>query len=160
MTATAMNIRFFQRLNSKKQSKFGLGNFTSSLIDRLTATGGATAASTYTDRPTVVYQPLTGEDFVKRLLGLTDDLRACSVYFGGYSGKDKQIAMNTRSMLQIMLEFAAIVRVPEADVVQGKATPGLVDIATEGAPTGPPLRILVADKQPPEPYGAPRYHRN
>ena len=56
------------QLQSALSGSFTLGNFTASLIDRLTATGGATAASTYTDRPTVVYQPLTGVDFLKRLM--------------------------------------------------------------------------------------------
>jgi hypothetical protein len=225
----------------------------------LTATGGATAASTYTDRPTVVYQPLTGVDFLKRLmtpippssvlfmvqsgysaelvmpimlnsinglnnasnrlrrpadpkfirlvalmregqlagaiqmriersrdgaessviifesgrdpqltarsreiksiLGIKPDLREFGVYFGGYSGKDNEIAMNTRSMLQIMLEFAAVVQVPESDVVQGKATLGLADTAREGAPNGPPLRILVTDNQPQYAYVAAEYDR-
>jgi hypothetical protein len=173
----------------------------------LTATGGATAASTYTDRPTVVYQPLTGVDFLKRLmtpvppssvlfmlqsgysaerimpimldsinginnesnrlkrpadpkfarlvelvregqlggaiqirierpkdggessvlifgpskdpmlaakgreiksiLGINPDLRELKVTYGGYSGRDDEIDMMTRSMLQIMLEFAS-----------------------------------------------------
>ena len=35
--------------------------------------------------------------------------------------------MMTRSMLQIMLEFAAIVQVPKADVEEGRAAPGLVE---------------------------------
>ena len=56
------------QLQSALSGSFTLGNFTSSFIDRLAATGGATAASTYTDRPTVVYQPLTGVDFLKRLM--------------------------------------------------------------------------------------------
>src|SRR5438132_13946216 len=42
------------QLQSALSGSFTLGNFTASLIDRLAATGGATAASTYTDRPTVV----------------------------------------------------------------------------------------------------------
>ena len=245
------------QLQSALSGSFTLGNFTSSLIDRLTATGGATAASTYTDRPTVVYQPLTGVDFLKRLmtpippssvlfmvqsgysaelvmpimlnsinglnnasnrlrrpadskfirlvelmregqlagaiqmrierskdgaessviifepgrdpqltarsreiksiLGIKYDLREFGVYFGGYSGRDNEIAMNTRSMLQIMLEFAAVVQVPESDVVQGKATPGLVDTQADGAVSGPPLRILVTGKQPQDAYVAAQY---
>jgi hypothetical protein len=56
------------QLQSAITGSFTLGNFTASLIDRLTASGGATAASTYTDRPTVVYSPLTGTDFLKRLM--------------------------------------------------------------------------------------------
>ena len=196
----------------------------------MTASGGATAASTYTDRPTVIYSPLTGVDFLKRLmtpippssvlfmlqsgysadrimpimldsingldnesnrlrrpadpkfthlvelmregqlagaiqirierpkdgrresvlifgpskdpqlaargrelkslLGIKPDLRELRVNYGGYSGRDDEIDMMTRSMLQIMLEFAAVVQVPESDVVQGKATPGLVDTQT------------------------------
>jgi predicted small lipoprotein YifL len=246
------------QLQSALSGSFTLGNFTSSLIDRLTATGGATAASTYTDRPTVVYQPLTGVDFLKRLmtpippssvlfmvqsgysaelvmpimlnsinglnnasnrlrrpadskfirlvelmregqlagaiqmrierskdgaessviifetgkdphltsrsseiksiLGIKSDLREFSVYFGGYSGKDNEIDMFTRSMLQIMLEFAAVVQVPVSDVAQGKATPGLVATAMEGAPNGPPLRVLVAEEQPQDAYVAAQYH--
>src|SRR5580693_3334092 len=55
------------QLQSALSGSFTLGNFTASLIDRLTAAGTATAGSTYTDRPTVVYQPLTGVDFLKRL---------------------------------------------------------------------------------------------
>jgi hypothetical protein len=245
------------QLQSALSGSFTLGNFTSSVIDRLTATGGATAASTYTDRPTVVYQPLTGVDFLKRLmtpvppssvlfmlqsgysaerimpimldsinglnnesnrlrrladpnftrlveliregqlagaiqirierpkdggessvlifgpskdpqladkgreiksiLGIKPDLRELKVNYGGYSGRDDEIDMMTRSMLQIMLEFAAVVQVPEADVVQGKATPGLVDTATEGALNGPPLRVLVTDKQPQDAYVGTQY---
>jgi len=246
------------QLQSALTGNFTLGNFTSSLIDRLTATGGATAGSTYTDRPTVIYQPLTGVDFLKRLmtpippssvlfmlqsgysaelvlpimlnsingltnasirlkrpadprfvrlvelmregqiagaiqirierskegaesslvvfepskdpqlltrgmeikgiLGLRPELRQFNVYFGGYSGKDNEIDMTTRSMLQMMLEFAATVQVPEADVAQGRATPGLA-AGTPAAVTqnGPPLRIIVTDSQPQDAYVAAQY---
>src|SRR4030095_12250059 len=64
---------------------------------------------------------------LKSLLGIKPDLRELRVNYGGYSGRDDEIDLMTRSMLQIMLEFAAVVQVPEADVVHGKATPGIVD---------------------------------
>ena len=55
--------------------------------------------------------------------------------------------MMTRSMLQIMLEFAAVIQFPEADVVQGKAGPGLIDTQS-AALNGPPLRVQVIDMLP------------
>ena len=92
-------------------------------------------------------------------MGYKPDLRELKVNYGGYSGRDDEIDMMTRSMLQIMLEFAAIVRVPESDVVQGKATPGLVDAQTAGALSGPPLRVLVTDTPPQDAYVAAQYER-
>jgi len=238
-------------------TSFTAGNFNAAVIGPFTATGNATAAGTYTDRPTVIYQPLTGVDFLKRLmtpippssvlfmlqsgyaadrimpimldsinglnnesnrlrrpadpkftrlvdliregqlagaiqirierpkdgaessvlifgpskdpelankgreiksiLGIKPDLRELKVNYGGYSGKDDEIDMMTRSMLQIMLEFAFTVQVPESDVVQGKATPGLVDTPGAGALNGPPLRVLVSDTQPQDAHVAVQY---
>jgi hypothetical protein len=245
------------QLQSAVSGSFTLGNFTANLIDRLTAAGTATAGSTYTDRPTVIYQPLTGVDFLKRLmtpippsavlfmlqsgysaerimpimldsinglnnesnrlrrpadpkftrlveliregqlagaiqirierpkdgaessllifgpsrdaqladkgreiksiLGIKPDLRELRVNYGGYSGKNDEIDMMTRSMLQIMLEFAAAVQVPESDVVQGKATPGLVETPSAGTLNGPPFRVLVADAPPRDAHVAAQY---
>lgn len=63
----------------------------------------------------------------KSILGLKPVLRELKVTYGGYSGRDDEIDMMTRSMLQIMLEFTATVQVPKSDVVQGKATPGMIE---------------------------------
>jgi len=247
------------QLQSAIGGSFTAGNFNASLVGPFTATGSANAAGTYTDRPTVIYQPLTGVDFLKRLmtpvppssvlfmlqsgysaerimpimldsinglnnesnrlrrpadpkftrlvelmregqlagaiqirierpkdgaessvlvfgpsqdpqvaakgreiknlLGLKPDLRDLKVNYGGYSGRDDEIDMMTRSMLQIMLEFAAIVQLPESDVVQGKAAPGLVDTQAPGAPIGPPLRVLVTNTPPKDAYVAVQYDK-
>ena len=56
------------QLQSTIGGTFTAGNFNAALIGPLTATGTATASGTYTDRPTVVYSPLTGVDFLKRLM--------------------------------------------------------------------------------------------
>jgi hypothetical protein len=246
------------QLQSAVTGSVTLGNFTANLIDRLTTAGTATAAGTYTDRPTVVYSPLTGVDFLKRLmtpvppsavlfmlqsgyvadrimpimldsinglnnqsnrlrrpadpeftrlveliregqlaaaiqirierpkegaessvlifgpskdpqlaargkeikslLGIKPDLREVRVNYGGYSGRDDEIDMLTRSMLQIMLEFAAVIQVPEADVAQGKAGPGLVDTQS-AALNGPPLRVHVTDAPPRDSYVSAQYDK-
>ncbi len=242
------------QLQSAIGGSFTAGNFNASIIGPLAAAGTATAAGTYTDRPTVIYSPLTGVDFLKRLmtpmrpssvlfllqsgysadrimpivldsinginngsnrlkrpadpkftrlvelmregqlagaiqirierpkggaessvlifgpsgdpalaakgreiksiLGIKPDLRQLRVNYGGYSGRDDEIDMMTRSMLLIMLEFAAVIRVPASDVEQGKATAGLSDT---GAPNGPPLRVLVADTPPRNAHVAVQY---
>jgi len=112
----------------------------------------------------VVFEPskdpqlLTRGMEIKGILGLRPELRQFNVYFGGYSGKDNEIDMTTRSMLQIMLEFAATVQVPEADVAQGRATPGLAaDTPAAVTQNGPPLRIIVTDAQPQDAYVAAQY---
>jgi hypothetical protein len=94
---------------------------------------------------------------IKSILGIKPDLQQLKVNYGGYSGRDDEINMMTRSMLQIMLEFAAVVQVPESDVAQGKATPGLVE--TSGAPAlnGPPFRVLVTDAPPRDAFIAAQY---
>jgi hypothetical protein len=247
------------QVQSALTGSFAAGNVTAGLVGPFTAAGTATAAGTYTDRPTVIYSPLTGTDFLRRLmtpvppssvlfmlqsgysaerimpimldsinglnnesnrlrraadpkfirlveliregqlagaiqirierpkegaessvlifgpsmdpqlaargrelkglLGIKPDLRELKVNYGGYSGKDDEIDMMTRSMLQIMLEFAAIVQVPQSDVVQGKAAPGLVDTQAAVALNGPPLRVLVTDTPPQDVYVAVQYDR-
>ena len=48
------------QLQSALSGSFTAGNFTAGLIGPLTAAGTATAAGTYTDRPTVIYRRSPG----------------------------------------------------------------------------------------------------
>jgi hypothetical protein len=247
------------QVQSALTGSFTAGNFNSSVVGPFTALGTASAAGTYIDRPTVVYQPLTGVDFLKKLmtpippssvlfmlqsgysaerimpimldsinsltngsnrfkratdprftrlaklvgegqranaiqirietrkegpesaviafppredpaaitrrqeiiglLGLKPDLTEVKVYYGAYSGKDNEIDMKTRSMLEIMLEFAATVQVPEADITDGRAGPGAVSSRPDEALGGPPMRILVGDVAPKDASVAVQYSK-
>lgn len=91
------------------------------------------------------------------LLGLKPDLQEFKVYYGAYSGKDDEIDMKTRSMLEIMLDFSATVQVPEADVADGKAVPGAVSSRPEEPVSGPPMRILVGDAAPKDAFVVAQY---
>ena len=94
---------------------------------------------------------------IRGLLGLRPDARELNVYYGGYSGKDNEIDMATRSMLQIMLELSSIVQVPESDVAQGRAAPGLVE-GQAVVPQGPAaIAILSGSAAPKDAYVAVPY---
>jgi hypothetical protein len=95
---------------------------------------------------------------VREILGLRPDLREFRVYYGGYSGKGDEISMSTRSMLQIMLELAVGVEVPEADVSAGRAAPGVVVGQQPPAPGPSPVTILSGSEEPDDAHVAVEYN--
>jgi hypothetical protein len=56
------------QLQSTLSGSFTGGNFNAASIGPFTSSGTAAASGTFTDRPTVVYSPLMGVDFLKRLM--------------------------------------------------------------------------------------------
>jgi hypothetical protein len=91
------------------------------------------------------------------ILGLDPAPDEINVFYGGYSGRHDEIAMLTRSMLQIMLELGFFADVPAGDIAEGRATPsGNID-APDGAGSIP-LRIASGDTPPKEAFVAVPYH--
>lgn len=71
---------------------------------------------------------------IAAILGLKPDPQEIGVYYGGYSGRDDEISMMTRSMLQIMVELGYSADVPEQDIAEGRALPasaGHVSVVAE-----------------------------
>ena len=61
---------------------------------------------------------------LRRLLRLNPEAEEFTLAFGATAGHDKELAVLTRSILQIMSTMAAQAEVPVQDVEQGRATPG------------------------------------
>lgn len=94
---------------------------------------------------------------VRRILHLTRLGQSHQVRFGGWSGKGDEIAMVTRSMLQVMVELGVLAQVPEADIAGGKATPGAESTQSPTSGQPPLLNIMSGAAPPPDAYAAVQY---
>jgi hypothetical protein len=94
---------------------------------------------------------------IRDILHLKPGLQELHVYYGGDSGKDDEISMMTRSMLQIMLELGAIVQVPASDVESGRAAPGAVAAESAEPRASALLAIESGDVAPSDAYVAVHY---
>jgi hypothetical protein len=92
----------------------------------------------------------------RRILGLTGTGQAYQVHYGGWSGKGGDIAITTRSMLQVMIELGVMAQVPESDIAGGKATPGASDVP-RGNEQPPLLNIMSGSAPPSDAFAAIEY---
>ncbi len=83
-------------------------------------------------------QILTEANTVRKILGLHKDAREFHVVYGSFAHNNREIAILTRSILQIMLEQASHIVVPAKDVDEGR-----VAFQAEEDNVGSPLIIRV-----------------
>ncbi len=86
---------------------------------------------------------------VRQLLRLDPQAQEFKLVFASTPANDRELAVVTRSLTQIMGMMAAHVAVPPEDVAQGRATPGLGAAAT--------LRFGCARSRPPDAFVAVPY---
>jgi hypothetical protein len=118
------------------------------------AAGGAGFRTKATkDKQSVVmfFRPASGEAEplarrIRELLGLDPAAREFTVVYGSFPEPDGEIAILTRSMLQVMIDLASQIDVPAADVAEGRVYspqrtaeqermfPPMVNVRTGAAP--------------------------
>jgi hypothetical protein len=86
------------------------------------------------------------------LLGLQPGADEYVVTYGRLAGGGRDIDLNTRSLLQILAEFAAMVEVPQAHLDDGSVYP-----SPPFADERPPLRVRSGASRPADPFTAVRY---
>src|SRR5450432_2650288 len=76
---------------------------------------------------------------IRRLLKMPEDQKQFSLVYSPSAGGDGELAVGSRSMLQVMQAMASYTDVPEADLKEGRATPSLQ--STNNAGKTDPVRI-------------------
>jgi len=96
-------------------------------------------------------------DAVKKILGLNPELQEFTVSYGALPRDDKEIAILSRSMLEILQELASCIEVPEIHVIEQRAAPNLVDDKDISGDVPPLIRVQSDSEKPADAFVAVKY---
>ncbi|MBN1142026.1 MAG: hypothetical protein JXB25_09595 [Deltaproteobacteria bacterium] len=92
---------------------------------------------------------------VRRILGLKEEAGEFRVVYGSMPANDQEIALLTRSIIEILSDISSTIEVP-AEHVSEKRTPPTMEPEGEGV-KGKMIRILYADDNPTDAFAAVPY---
>ena len=96
---------------------------------------------------------------MRELLGLDPAAREFTVVYGSFPEPDGEIAILTRSILQVMIDLAAQVNVPSADIAEGRVYSPQRS-AEEERMFPPMITVRNSDSPPEDAYVAVRYRNH
>ena len=96
-------------------------------------------------------------DAVRKLLGLNPELKEFKVVYGSIATDDREMAIQSRSMMEILGELAAYIDVPDAHVAEQSATPAMVAEGGMAADIPPLIRVKSGSEEPDDAFAAVRY---
>jgi hypothetical protein len=85
---------------------------------------------------------------VRKMLGLDPHTSELNVVYGAIPRNDKEIALLTRSLLEVIVDLAANIEVPAAHVEQKRVAPTHVEKAAQGGEMPPLIRIQSSPQKP------------
>jgi hypothetical protein len=99
-------------------------------------------------------------DEVRKLLGLDPNAEEFSVVYGSVAANDKEIAILTRSMLEILIDLASYIEVPAASATERRTFPTPAAELAGGVSVPPLIRIFSSPENPGDVFAAVPYQRD
>ena len=96
---------------------------------------------------------------VRELLGLDPKAQEFSIVYGSVAANDHEIAILTRSMLEILLDLSSYIEVPAASVSQRRTFPTPPQEIAAGKPVPPLIRIVSTSDSPDDAFAAVPYRK-
>ncbi len=87
---------------------------------------------------------------IRKVLGLDPNATEVRVVYGSIPSSDKELAMLTRSMVEIIIELASYVEVPSVHVEEKRVNPTFADAPEDGRSVPPLIRIHSSPAKPEE----------
>jgi hypothetical protein len=94
---------------------------------------------------------------VRELLGLDAKAEEFSVVYGSVAANDREIALLTRSMLEILIDLSSYIEVPEASAAERRTFPTPAAEVINGASVAPLIRIRSSRQTPGDAFAAVPY---
>jgi len=94
---------------------------------------------------------------VRQMLGLDPQGREFRVVYGAVAADNKELAMLTRSILDILIDMASFIAVPEAHVQERRVAPTDEPEVGPGGPIPPLVRIISSPEKPGDAFVAVPY---
>lgn len=103
--------------------------------------------------------PSVQEDilFVRKTLGLDPSAGEVRVAYGSVAKDDKELALLTRSVLEIIIDLASYIEVPSIHVEEKRVNPTMPEETVQGVPVPPLIRIHSSTDRPGEAFIAVPY---
>ncbi|MGO8836239.1 MAG: hypothetical protein ACLQAH_04740 [Limisphaerales bacterium] len=92
---------------------------------------------------------------IRRLLKLPEGQQQFNLVYSPVLGSTNELAVGSRSMVQIMIAMASYADVPESDLKDGRATPSVQ--ATNNVGNGKPVEIKCSKEKPADAFAAVLY---
>jgi hypothetical protein len=93
----------------------------------------------------------------KRILGLNPDAAEFRIVYGSAPRNDNELAVLSRSMLEIIVELGSYIDVPMVHVDEGRTNETLIDQMDVSAEFGPLIEIHSDDEEPEDAFVAVQY---
>lgn len=94
---------------------------------------------------------------IAKLLRIDPRAGEFNLTYGSIARGDREIAILTRSMLEILLDMSSYIDVPPIHVLERRAAPGFADVARSDANLKPLIRVKSSVEKPADAFVAIRY---
>jgi hypothetical protein len=89
---------------------------------------------------------------IKTMLGLNPQTREFKVVYGAVALNDDEIAILSRSVLEIMIDLASYIDVPETHIAEKRVAPTFKDEGRPGATAAPLIQVHSSPQKPSDAY--------
>lgn len=97
---------------------------------------------------------------IRTLLKLNPQVDEMTVVYGSVRSNDHEVALLTRSVLDVLIELASYIEVPSQDVAEDRVNPTMPADRHQGMPMPPLIRIHCGLQKPEDAFISVPYHKN